>query len=192
MIDLPFDIKDPVLLAQIEKIIPFHGHLSTEAFVGLEMLNLSKKLLDIKDGERIYVTCETKNGIPDPFQIINGCTLGNNGLDIIDHGKMAVTVNKKGNPGETVKGIRIVIDPEKTINYPLFHRWYMNEAEISHEAAITELLNADGDVYSWYFIDLRVPIRSEKKIVICSACGESFVQDENEIICKWCSDPEIL
>jgi formylmethanofuran dehydrogenase subunit E len=118
--------------------------------VGLEMLNLSKKLLDIKDGERIYVTCETKNGIPDPFQIINGCTLGNNGLDIIDHGKMAITVNKKGNPGETVKGIRIVIDPEKTINYPLFHRWYMNEAEISHEAAITELLNADGDVYSWY------------------------------------------
>jgi formylmethanofuran dehydrogenase subunit E len=58
------------------------------------MFNLSKKLLDIKDGERIYVTCETKNGIPDPFQIICGCTLGNNGLDI-NHGKMAVTVNKK-------------------------------------------------------------------------------------------------
>ena len=68
----------------------------------------------------------------------------------------------------------------------------MNEAKISHEDAINELLKADGDVYSWYFIDLRVPIISESKIVICSVCGESFVQDENEIICKWCSDPEIL
>ena len=192
MNDLPFDIKDPVLLDQIEKIIPFHGYLSTGAFIGLEMLNLAKKLLDIKENERIYVTCETKNCIPDPFQIICGCTIGNNGLNILDHGKMAVTVNKAGNPGETVKGIRIVVDPEKTIKYPLFHTWFMNEAKISHEAAINELLKADGDVYSWYFIDLHVPIRSEKKIVICSACGESFVQDENEIICKWCSDPEIL
>jgi formylmethanofuran dehydrogenase subunit E len=68
----------------------------------------------------------------------------------------------------------------------------MNEAKISHKTAINELLKADGDVYSWYFIDLRVPIISESKIVICSVCGESFVQDENEIICKWCSDPEIL
>ena len=178
MNDLPLEIKDPVLLAQIEKIIPFHGYLSTEAFVGLEMLNLSKKLLDIEECDRINVTCESKNGIPDPFQIICGCTLGNNGLDIIDHGKMAVTVNKAGIPGEIVKGIRIVVDPEKTIKYPLFHAWYMNEDRISHEDAIYELLKADGGVYSWYFIDLHVPIRSKKKIAICSACGESFVQDE--------------
>ena len=64
----------------------------------------------------------------------------------------------------------------------------MNEAKISDEDAINELLKEDGGVYSWYFIDLRVPIRSKKKIAICSACGESFVQDENEIICKWCND----
>ena len=68
----------------------------------------------------------------------------------------------------------------------------MNEAKISHEAAINELLKADGDVYSWYFIDLHVPIKSENKVAICSACGEAFVKDENEIICKWCSNPEIL
>jgi formylmethanofuran dehydrogenase subunit E len=61
MNDLQLEIEDPVLLAQIEKIIPFHGYLSTGTFVGLEMLNLAKKLLDIKEGERIYVTCETKN-----------------------------------------------------------------------------------------------------------------------------------
>ena len=29
---------------------------------------------------------------------------------------MAVTINKSGIPGETVKGVRIVVDPEKTVN----------------------------------------------------------------------------
>ena len=59
---------------------------------------------------------------------------------------MAVTFNKAGNPGDIVKGLRIVVDPEKTVKYPIFHAWYMNEAKISHEDAINELLKADGDV----------------------------------------------
>jgi formylmethanofuran dehydrogenase subunit E len=109
-------IDDPVLVAQIERIIPFHGYLSTGAFIGLQMLNLAESLLSIKEGEQIYVTCETQNCIPDPFQILYGCTIGNKGLKIIEHGKMAVTINKSGIPGETVKGVRIVVDPEKTVN----------------------------------------------------------------------------
>ena len=59
MNDLPFNIKDPVLLDQIGKIIPFHGYLSTGAFIGLEMLNLAKKLLDINEGEKYL--CDLRN-----------------------------------------------------------------------------------------------------------------------------------
>ena len=66
----------------------------------------------------------------------------------------------------------------------------MNEAKVSHEEAIRELIIADGDVYGWYFVDLQVPVRSKKKIAICSDCGESFVRDENEIVCKWCTNSE--
>ena len=183
-------IHDPVLLAQIDKIVPFHGYLSTGAFIGLQMLNLATTLLEIKDGERIFVTCETQNCLPDPFQILRGCTIGNKGLTIIDHGKMALTINKAANPGERTKGLRIVLDPEKTIKYPIFHAWYMNEGKISHENAISELIKADGDVYSWYFIDIPVPIKTKKNVTICTACGESFIRDNGENICKWCQNPE--
>lgn len=186
------EIDDHNVIDQIKKVIPFHGYLSTGAFIGIQMLNLATSLLDIKEGEKIYVTCETQNCIPDPFQILCGCTVGNKSLKIIEHGKMAVTVNKAGIPGETVKGIRIIVDPEKTIKYPIFLDWFMNEAKVSHQDAIKELIIADGDVYGWYFVDLPVPIRTKKKIAICSACGESFVREKNELICKWCSNPENL
>lgn len=184
------EIHDPFLLAQINKIVPFHGYLSTGAFIGLQMLNLATTLLEIKKGERIFVTCETQNCLPDPFQILRGCTIGNKGLTIIDHGKMALTINKAANPGEKIKGLRIVLDPEKTVKYPIFHAWYMNEAKISHENAINELIKADGDVYSWYFIDIPVPIKTKKNVTICTACGESFIRDKDENICKWCQNPE--
>jgi formylmethanofuran dehydrogenase subunit E len=184
-------IDDPDLQEETEKIILFHGYLSTGAFIGLQMLNLARRLLNIKDGDRIFVTCETQNCLPDPFQILCGSTIGNKGLKIMDHGKMAVTINKAVSPGyKTVKSVRIVLDPEKTVNYPIFHAWYMNEAKISHEDAISELIKADDNVYSWYLIDLPVPIKTKKKVIICNICGESFVQDENETICKWCINPE--
>ena len=181
-------INDPQLLDEIKRIISFHGYLSTGAFIALQMLNRAKRLLDIKEGERIFVTCETQNCLPDPFQILCGCTIGNKGLTLVDHGKMAVTINKATEPEEAfAKGVRIILDPEKTAKYPIFHKWYMNEEKVSHEDAITELIKADGDVYSWYFIDVPVPVKSKKNVGICSICGESFVQDESEDICKACA-----
>jgi formylmethanofuran dehydrogenase subunit E len=184
-------INDPDLEAQIEKVVPFHGYLSTGAFIGIQMLNLARNLLDIKEGERIFVTCETQNCLPDPFQILRGCTIGNKGLHVVDHGKMAATINKSAENGEkTIKAVRIVLDPEKTINYPVFHAWYMNERKVSHEDAISELIKADGDVYSWYFIEVPVPVKGKKNVTICSICGESFIAEENESLCKWCANPE--
>ncbi len=182
-------IDDPVLLEEIEKIIPFHGYLSTGAFIGLQMLHLARRLLDINDDDRIFVTCETQNCLPDPFQILCGCTIGNKGLNIVDHGKMAATINKAANPGqENVKAVRIVLDPEKTVKYPVFHKWYMNIDKISHEDAIKELIKADDNVYSWYFIDIPVPVKQKKMITICNLCGESFTKIGNEIVCQRCQE----
>ena len=139
MDEILYKIDDPNLQEEIKKIIPFHGYLSTGAFIGLQMLNLARRLLDIKENNRIFVTCETQNCLPDPFQILCGCTIGNKGLNIIDHGKMAATINKAAPPGHvTVKAVRIVLDPEKSVKYPIFHAWYMNETKISHEDAISD------------------------------------------------------
>ncbi|HWQ49000.1 MAG TPA: FmdE family protein, partial [Methanosarcina sp.] len=88
-------VKDPELLSQIEKVVPFHGFLTSGALIGIQMLNIARRELDVRDGERIYVTCETKSCMPDPFQILAGATIGNNGLKIMNFGKMAVTINKQ-------------------------------------------------------------------------------------------------
>ena len=60
--------------------------------------------------------------MPDPFQILEGATIGNSGLKILDLGKMAVTVNKQAPEGaKNLKGIRILLDPDKTKAYPKLH-----------------------------------------------------------------------
>ncbi|MDK2892375.1 FmdE family protein [Methanohalophilus sp.] len=181
--------QDPQLYSQVEKIIPFHGYLSTGAFIGLQMLNMAKRILDVKEGERIYAVSETYNCLPDPFQILEGATIGNKGLRVKDYGKMAVTVNKRAEKGiSSVKGVRIYLDPDKMAEYPKLHAWYMNTAKVPHEEVLPELLKAGESVYSYEMVDIEVPLKMKKKVRLCEKCGESFVQYEDEALCPACND----
>jgi len=181
-------IADPKLRFQIEKVVPFHGYLSTGAFVGIQMLNIAQRLLDIKDGDRLFVTCETYNCLPDPFQILAGCTIGNKGLKIMDHGKMAATINKRGPVGSRVKAVRIMLDPAKTAQYPRLHAWFMKTCKVPHHEAVSLLLEAGESVYTWELLELEVPEKPRKQISLCGECGESFVQRQEERLCQACSE----
>ncbi len=182
-------IKDPDLLSQIEKVVPFHGFLTSGALIGIQMLNIARRELDVRDGERIYVTCETKSCMPDPFQILAGATIGNNGLKIMNFGKMAVTINKQAPEGaNSVKGIRILLDPEKTKAYPKLHAWFLNTEKLSHVEVVPILLEAGEKVYSWKFVDIEVPVRQKKRIQCCESCGEMFIQHDNELLCGDCTE----
>ena len=182
-------IKDPKLLSQIEKVIPFHGFLTSGALIGIQMFNIARRELDIRDGERIYVTCETKSCMPDPFQILAGATIGNNGLKIITFGKMAVTINKQAPEGaNSIKGIRIILDPDKTKAYPKLHAWFLNTEKLPHVEVVPILLEAGEKVYSWKFVDVEVPVRKKKRIQCCESCGEMFIQHDNELLCGDCKE----
>lgn len=181
-------IADPELRSQIEKVAPFHGYLSTGAFAGIQMLNIARKVLDVSEGERLFVTCETYNCLPDPFQILAGCTIGNKGLKIKDHGKMAVTISSRGPAGSRVKGVRIMLDPSKTARYPRLHAWFMKTAKVPHPEAVSILLEAGESVYTWEAVDLEVPEKPRKQIAICEGCGESFIKREEEMLCQACLD----
>jgi formylmethanofuran dehydrogenase subunit E len=101
---------------------------------------------------------------------------------------MAATINKSAKPGEEyVKGVRIFLDPAKTVKYPVFHAWYMNERKVPHEEAISELLKAGEDVYTWEFVDVPVPVKAKKDVSICQICGESFIKKDEEEICQGCA-----
>ncbi len=77
MDDIIKKVTDHSLLFQIERVSSFHGYLSTGAFIGIHMLNIARRVLDADFGEQLYVTCETFNCLPDPFQILAGCKIGN-------------------------------------------------------------------------------------------------------------------
>ena len=103
-------ITDPYLLFQIEQVSSFHGYLSTGAFIGIQMLNIAKRVLGADPGEQLYVACETYSCLPDPFQILAGCTIGNKKLKIRDFGKMAVVVNKRAKDDQMlVRSVRIML-----------------------------------------------------------------------------------
>lgn len=181
-------VKDPELLSQIEKVVPFHGFLTSGALIGIQMLNIARRELNIRDGERIYVTCETQNCMPDPFQILAGATIGNGGLKIRDLGKMVVTINKQAPEGvHCLKGVRILLDPEKTKKYPILHAWYLNTQKLPHQEVVPVLLAAGEKVYSWKLVDIVVPVRKKKRIQGCKNCGEMFIQHDDELLCGTCT-----
>ena len=182
-------IKDPQMKEDLKKIIKFHGYLSSGALIGYQMLNIAKRELDINDDEKIYVTCETFNCVPDPFQTLRGSTIGNKGLKVEDYDKMAVTINKAAAKGEEhAKGIRVFLDAKKTEKYPKLHAWYMNYEKVPHEEVLPILLDAGEDLYSWEFVEIEVPQKKKKNVLICQICGESFVSWNNNPVCIPCSN----
>ena len=147
------------------------------------------RLLDADPKEQLYVTCETYNCLPDPFQILAGCTIGNKKLKIRDFGKMAVMVNKRAPEGQKFeRSIRIVLDPEKTFQYPRLHEWYMKTGKVPHEEAISLLIDAGESVYSYEIMDIELQEKPEKRIVLCDKCGESFVRKNGGALCLSCME----
>ncbi len=179
-------IADPKMLSQVEKVVPFHGYLSTGALVGIQMLNIARRVIEASEGDRLFVTCETYNCLPDPFQVLAGATIGNKGLKIMDHGKMAVTVSKRAPVGTKVKGVRIMLDPLKTARYSRLHAWFMKTEKVPHSEVVPILLSAGESLYTWEIVDLDVPEKPRKEIAICDCCKESFIQKDDETFCFSC------
>ncbi len=181
-------IADPEMRSQMERVALFHGYLSTGAFAGLQMLKIARRVLNASNGDRLFVTCETYNCLPDPFQVLANATIGNKGLKIIDHGKMAATIAKRGAPGSKTKAVRIILDPAKTARYPRLHAWFMKTAKVPHSEAVSILLEAGETVYTWEVLEMDVPTKPRKKIEICGGCGESFIQRSDELLCQACAE----
>lgn len=177
-------------VSRLEGLVSFHGYLSTGAFIGLQMSALGRRLLGVKDGERIHVVCETINCLPDAFQYLDSCTIGNKGLIIKDTGKMAVTMTKHTPVEEEAPGVRIILDPNKTSHYPNLHAWYMKTEKFAHEEIIEVLTEAGEKVYSYAHVSVPVPGKKEKIITICKDCGESFIRNKtNSDYCPDCGIP---
>lgn len=172
---------------ELDALASFHGHLATGAFIGIQMSALARRLLGLKNGDRIHVVCETINCLPDAFQYLAGCTIGNKGLVIEDTGKMSVTITKHTPTNQDAPGVRIILDANKTKHYPRLHAWYMKTGKMGHDDIIELLIEAGENVYSYKHVRVPVKERMEKIIVICKDCGESFIRNKtNSDYCPDC------
>ncbi|HOT06223.1 MAG: FmdE, Molybdenum formylmethanofuran dehydrogenase operon [Methanosaeta sp. PtaB.Bin039] len=181
---------DPKMRDQMEKVAQLHGYLSTGAFAGIQMFNIAERILGTGDGDRLFVTCETYHCLPDSFQALGSCTIGNKGLRILDYGKMAATITRRAPAGSRVKAVRVILDPAKTVRYPRLHSWYMKTEKVPHPEAISLLIQAGEGVYSWRIIEHVVPEKPQKVIVLCEKCQESFIRRKDEALCPNCLDGE--
>lgn len=162
----------------LNRTISFHGYLATGAFIGLEMLALGKRLLGVKEKERIHVLCETTNCLPDAFQVLAGTTTGNKGLIVRDTGKMSVTITRHTPPGKTSTGVRIILDAKKTQKFDKLHAGYMKTEKVPHREVVQILREAGDAVYSYDYVKVPVRGKKEKRVAICGICGEAFIQKE--------------
>lgn len=171
------------------RVISFHGYLTAGAFIGLQMLALGRRLLGVEESEKIHVVCETKNCLPDPFQVLAGATVGNKRLVLRDTGKVSVTITRHKPPGERAPGVRIILDAAKTEKLERLHAWYMNTEDVPHKEVVKILREAGDTVYSYQDVKVLVVEKQEKRIAFCSVCGEPFIQSEEDLsFCGDCKD----
>jgi formylmethanofuran dehydrogenase subunit E len=177
------NVNNERLEDQLRKVEKFHGCLSPGAMVGIFMMNHACKILGCGFGDDIFVTVETHNCLPDAATALTNCTIGNKRLRIVDYGKMALTLTKR----DDFDGIRIILDPNKTMKYPTINAWYLNERDALHREVVKEILEAGEDILSFEYVRIGIPSKGKKEVVLCPECGEPFVSRKGEEKCEYCA-----
>jgi formylmethanofuran dehydrogenase subunit E len=175
-------VNDVRLKEQLRKVIEFDGYLSAGAAIGVFMLNYACEILRCQLEDDIFVTAETTKCLPDAATALANCTIGNKRLCIVDYGKMALSMTKRDDPN----GIRIILDPKKTLKYPVIHAWYLNEREVAHREVMNEILKAGRDILSFEYVRIAIPQKEKKGVVFCVECREPFIPEKSEEKCKYC------
>lgn len=175
-------VDDERLKEQLRKVIEFDGFLSAGAAIGVFMLNHGCAILGCQLEDDIFVTAETTNCLPDAATALANCTIGNKRLRIADYGKMALSMTKRDDPN----GIRIILDPKKTIKNQVIHAWYLNEREVAHREVMDEILKAGRDLLSFEYVRVAIHPKVKKRVVLCMECCEPFIPEKSEEKCKYC------
>ena len=172
------------LKANLIRLEEYHGHLSPGAVIGLFMMEYACEVMGFKYEDNIFVRVETDNCVPDGPTALANCTIGTKRLRIADYGKMALTVTKRGDP----KGLRVILDKDKTIDYPKIHAWYLNERKIPHEEVLGDIIKAGMNIYSHEYVHVKIIEKERKNIVLCSKCDEPFISTNGQIMCNYCAE----
>lgn len=160
---------------QFTRCISFHTVAAPGLFIGVFMVDYALELLDAHPGEKLYAVTESYKCIPDPVQVIAGCTFGNHRLKVLPIGKFALTLNRPSEK-EVVEGVRVYVDVNKLKKYRTINAWYTHSPAFDSSdmiyLLIDEILIAGRDMLSFQRVRLNVPHKESWESVPCSSCGE--------------------
>ncbi|GAB4270087.1 MAG: FmdE family protein [Candidatus Rifleibacteriota bacterium] len=188
-------ISDSDFLALVENVYSFHTKRAPGIPIAVQMVLLAKERLGkVKMG----AVAETQVCLSDAIQFLTGCTIGNKYLILLDKiGRYALTLYDRSNG----KGIRVSvsmakIDAEKMPEtYKFFLRKRSPEVQTDNEARaasakiiVDEFIANGRDIFKIEEVQVKCyekpPIASAS---ICDKCGESFLIEDKENICRVCS-----
>ena len=178
------------LQEQFTRCVNFHTVTSPGLFIGVFMVDYALELLDYQQGEKLYAVTETYKCIPDPVQVIAGCTYGNHRLQVLPIGKFALTMNRPSKK-KVVTGVRVYVDTSKLKKYPIINAWYTHSTWFDSSdkvyPLIDQILTAGRNILSSQKVEVTVPQKESWKSVPCSSCGEmvpDVTLEENH--CRGC------
>jgi len=165
----------PALQEQFTRCISFHTVTAPGLFIGVFMVDYALELLGARHGEKLYAVAETYKCIPDPVQVVAGCTFGNHRLQVVPIGKFALTMNRTSDK-DAIEGIRVFVDAQKLKKYRIINAWYTHSPGFDSGTMIypliDEILKAGRDILSYQRVIVRVPPKSSWRSVMCNDCGE--------------------
>ena len=165
----------PALQDQFTRCISFHTVTAPGLFIGVFMVDYALELLGARHGEKLYAVAETYKCIPDPVQVMAGCTFGNHRLQVIPIGKFALTMNRPSEK-KVIEGVRVFVDAEKLQKYRIINAWYTHSPGFDSSTMvyplIDEILKAGRDILSFQRVLVNVPLKESWISVHCTSCGE--------------------
>jgi len=165
----------PALQAHFTRCISFHTITAPGLFIGVFMVDYALELLDAHQGEKLYAVTETYKCIPDPVQVMAGCTFGNHRLRVVPIGKFALTMNRPSEK-KVIEGVRVYVDVTKLKKFPIINAWYTHSPDFESNdmiyPLIDEILIAGRDILSYQRVKVNVSLKESWKSVSCSSCGE--------------------
>jgi formylmethanofuran dehydrogenase subunit E len=181
---------EPALQEQFGRCLSFHSEFAPGLFIGVFMVDFALELLGAHEGEKLYTTVETYKCIPDPVQVMTGCTFGNHRLQIVPIGKFALTMNRPSEK-EVIEGVRVFMDGRKLKKYKIINAWYTHTPGFDSNTMIfnliDEILQAGRYILSYQRVLVNVPLKKQWKSVPCATCGEfipNITLEENR--CRGC------
>lgn len=165
------DVDFSDFLVQMEE---FHGYRSPGILVGGLMLDVA--LREMKPTPFLNVVTETVVCLPDAVQLLTPCTFGNGFLQVLDWGKFALTCYDR----ETLSGVRVWLNAEALIDYPLIHNWFhrstRNNEKPPFEVLSEEILRTEGRIINHVPVRLHRPLKDSRRVPTgpCPNCGEYY------------------